>query len=308
MYAVVSRFEGAAGSVECGPASITPPEIITPSKLERAEGTVRLRFAADGERSRLDRCYQRGSMKARFPRQHDTPVPEAVLLNTAGGITGGDRFSVTAELDAGAALTLTSQAAERVYRSSGGEGHVDVSLTLGSGSKLAWLPQETILFDGGRVTRTLDAVMETDAALVLCESVILGRAAHGETVREGLLRDRWRVRRGGKLVYADNLTLDFPETLDFPGLGGGGGAATDGAATLAGGRAFASLLIVAPSAEGLVDAARAALDTCPVTSGASAWDGMLAVRLVAADGMALRTSIMTLVMATATRLPRAWSI
>jgi urease accessory protein len=302
MYAVVSRYEGAAGSVESGPASIASPEIITPSKLERAEGTVRLRFAADGERSRLDRCYQRGSMKARFPRQHDTPVPEAVLLNTAGGITGGDRFSVTAELDAGAALTLTSQAAERVYRSSGGDGHVDVSLTLGSGSKLAWLPQETILFDGGRVTRTLDAVMEADAALVLCESVILGRAAHGETVREGLLRDRWRVRRGGRLVYADNLTLDFPD------LGGGGGAATDGAATLAGGRAFASLLIVAPSAEGLVDAARAALDKCPVTSGASAWDGMLAIRLVASDGMALRTSIMTLVMATATRLPRAWSI
>lgn len=301
MYAAVSPFDDAAGPRESGSADIAPPDSVARPTMERADGAVRLRIAADGARSRLEQCYQRGSMKVRFPRQHDTPVPEAVLLNTAGGITGGDRFSVTAELDANAALTLTSQAAERVYRSSGGEGHVDVSLTLNNGSKLAWLPQETILFDGGRVRRTLDAVMDANATLVLCESVILGRAAHGETVREGLLRDRWRVRRGGKLVYADNLTLDY-SVLD-----GGKAAATGGGATLSGGRAFASLLIVAPSAEDMADTARAALGECAVSSGASAWDGMLAVRLVAGDGMALRTSIMTLVTAVGVRLPRAWS-
>ncbi len=253
-----------------------------------------LRIASEAGRSRLDRCYQRGSMKVRFPRQYDTNVPEAVLLNTAGGITGGDRFSVKTEVAAGGALTLTSQAAERIYRSPGGEGRVDVALTVGGGARLDWLPQETILFDGGRLARTLDVAMEADAELVLCEAVILGRAAHGETVREGLVRDRWRIRRGGRLVYADYLNLHGDRGLD-------------GTATLAGKRAFATFLVVAAGAEKRADAVRAALDGCPATAGASAWDGMLAARIVADDGAALRKSIITLCDAAAIRLPRAWS-
>lgn len=285
MYAAVSPSENAA---PVGRA-------LAPAGLERAEGAVRVRIANAAGRSRLDRCYQSGSLKVRFPRQSDTEVPEAVLLNTAGGITGGDRFRAEAELDAGAALTLTSQAAEKIYRSSGGEGRFDVSLTLAAGARLAWLPHETILFDGGRYERRLDVIMEDDAEAVLCEAVILGRAAHGESVRDGLITDRWRVRRRGKLVYADNTTIH-------------GNRGTDGSATLAGKRAFASLLVLAPNAEARVEPARAALEDCPATGGASGWDGMLAVRLVADDGMALRQSIIKLCNATAIRLPRAWSI
>jgi urease accessory protein len=287
MYDAVSRFEGAVAGV----AHAEPPV------LERAEGAVGLRFLADGPRSRLDRCYQRGSLKARFPRQTDTNVPEAVLLNTAGGITGGDRFAVQAEIGAGAALTVTSQTAERIYRSSGGEGRVDTILSLAAGATCAWMPQETILFDGGRLSRRLDVDMAEDACLVLCEAVILGRAAHGETVRSGIISDRWRVRRGGRLAYADTLFLD-----------GGKGAATEGSATLAGGRAFATLLVVAPSTESLLDTARAALESCPVTGGASAWNGMLTARFVAADGSAIRQSIVALCQAIGVRVPRAWSI
>jgi urease accessory protein len=285
MYVAVSRSE----DVHAAAVAASP-------ELERAEGAVHVRIAAEDGRSRLDRCYQRGSMKVRFPRQTDTDVPEAVLLNTAGGITGGDRFSVRADLDAGAALTMTSQAAERIYRSSGGEGRVDVSLRLDAGARLDWLPQETILFDGGRLERTLQLDMAGDSTLVACESVILGRAAHGEIVREGLLSDKWRIRRGGKLVYADNLTLI-----------GGGGAATEGNATLRGGQAFASLLVVAPFIDALVDTARLALAACPATGGASAWNGLLSARLVAADGAVLRKSILQLLEAISVRVPRAWS-
>jgi len=289
MYAAASRFEGTVV-----PFDADPPQA---PALERAEGTVRVSIAAENGRSRLDRCYQRGSMKIRFPRQTDTDVPEGVLLNTAGGITGGDRFSVQADLDTGAALTLTSQAAEKIYRSPGGDGSVDVSLTAGEGTTFSWLPQETILYDAGRVRRTLDVAMEPDATVVLGEAVILGRAAHGETVREGLLADRWRIRRGGKLVYADNLILI-----------GGGGATAEGKAMLAGGKAFASFLVIAPDSETRIDAARDALETCPITSGASAWDGMLSARMVAADGATLRKSMITFLTAIGVRVPRAWSI
>jgi urease accessory protein len=292
MYAAVSQFEGAVS-----PTDLRPHRNAEPQDLERAEGAVRLSFVAYGGQSRLQRGYQGGSLKVRFPRLYDTDVPEAVLLNTAGGITGGDRFSVEAEIGSGAAATLTSQAAERVYRSVSGEGRVDVSLNLGPGARLDWLPQETIVFDAGRLSRTLSVEMADDSRLMLCEAVILGRAAHGETMRQGFMSDRWRVRRGGRLVYADNLMLD-------PGAG----ATTQGSATLGGGRGFATLLIVRPSAESAIDTVRAVLSECPVTGGASAWNGMLSARLVAADGAALRASIIRLCAATGTRLPRAWSV
>jgi len=289
MFAAVSQFDASPAVSQTASGSEFRPD------LQRAEGAVRVGFRAGTGGSRLSDAYQRGSMKVRFPRQFDTDVPEAVLINTAGGITGGDRFRVDGNLGTGAAATLTTQAAEKVYRSSGGDGRVDVSLHLEPSAQLAWLPQETILFDRGRLVRTLDVEMAADAGLVLCESVILGRAAHGETVRQGLLTDRWRVRRGGRLVYADFLKLAFPMT------------APAGAAVLAGSRAFASLLVVDPDAEARIEAARSALDG-PATAGASAWNGMLAVRLAAPDGSVLRDMLIRLCGAIGVRLPRAWSI
>jgi urease accessory protein len=138
--------------------------------------------------------------------------------------------------------------------------------------------------------------MADDARLTLCEAVILGRAAHGETVRQGLVSDRWHLRRGGRLVYADQLRLN-----------GGAQAAMHGKAALGGGRGFATMLVVSGAIETAVEAVREALSQCPATGWASAWNGMLSIRLVAADGAALRASIIRLCAAIGTRLPRAWS-
>ncbi|MEJ8573950.1 urease accessory protein UreD [Microbaculum marinum] len=269
----------------------------TPPALERAEGAVRIGIAGAGGRSHLQEAYQRGSLKVRFPRQFDTDVPEAVLINTAGGITGGDRFRVDVKVSDGASLTITSQAAEKIYRSAAGEGRIEVGLAVGTGAHLLWLPQETILFDRGRLERGLDVDLAEDSHLLLCEMAILGRAAHGETVRDGYLADRWRIRRGGRLVYADNLKI-----------GGAELASAAGPATLGGGRAFANLLMVGPDAEDAVEAARQGLKDAPASAGASAWNGMLAVRMVAADGNALKPAIIRLCRAIGVRVPRAWSI
>ncbi len=258
--------------------------------LPRARGAGRVRVALRDGRSRLADLRHEGAGKILLPR--GTPHPEAVILNTAGGITGGDRFAWAGAAGPGAELTLTTQAAERVYRSAGGAGRVETRLEVGPGAALYWLPQETILFDGGALERSLEADLAEDAALLALETVVLGRAAMGETVRRGHLVDSWRVRRGGRLVFADALRLS-----------GDVARIAEGPAVFAGARAAATLLYVGPDAEARLAPLRAAL---PAGAGASLRSGALVARLLAPSGRALRAAL-----ARAIRLfrplPAVWS-
>lgn len=265
-------------------------------QLERARGACRLAFTSDGNETRLQRAYQEGSLKVRFPRVFGVPGCQAVLLNTAGGLTGGDKFDLHATAGPNARVLLTTQSAEKIYRSLDGSARVSAKLRLGEGARLDWLPQETILFDRARLDRRLSVEMAKDAELLLCEAFVLGRSAHGETVRTGAMRERWTVRRGGRLVYADRLALEG----DIAGI-------VRRAATLAGSATFASLLLVSPRAESLVCAARKALDG-HAGAAASAWNGMLAVRMVAPDGTTLRRVIADALRAMGVSVPHVWMI
>ncbi|MEX2519302.1 MAG: urease accessory protein UreD, partial [Paracoccaceae bacterium] len=170
--------------------------------MQRAEGVVRIAVKLRAGQTVLDRLHQSGCGKARMPRADGF---EAVLLNTAGGLTGGDRMAVEIAAPAGCRVTAASQTAERIYRTLGGAARVLNRLTIGPGARIDWLPQETILFDGGALERRLIVEMAPDATLLAVEPLILGRAAMGERVRSGALADIWRVRRGGRLLHADAL-------------------------------------------------------------------------------------------------------
>ena len=252
---------------------------------QRAEGAVTLAMGAGG----LRRLREAHAAKVRIPaRSH-----EAILINTGGGLAGGDRFSFDIIAEEGARLTVTSQAAERVYRSLGPDAEVAVRLSAGPGACLMWLPQETILFDGARLTRRIDADLAADARLLAVESVILGREAMGETVHDVSLHDRWRIRRGGKLIFADDLLID--------------GAPPASAATLGGCRAFATLLAVTPDAEERLERLRAAIGG---QGSASAWSGKIIARLLGRDGFDLRKALLPAlaVLAGPERLPMTWSL
>ena len=221
--------------------------------LQRAQGAGRLAVKAEGGVTRLARLYQDGCAKIRLPTDHAARGLEAVLINTSGGLTGGDRMIWHVEAEAGARLTLTTQACEKVYRARDGHAEIAVSLDAGAGARLDWLPQETILFDGAALSRTLEADLAADARLLAVEAVVLGRTAMGETVRRGTLRDRWRIRREGKLVFADDLRFEGP-IADVAAL----------TPTLAGGKAFASLLLVADDALQFHVEPRARRDRAPL--------------------------------------------
>src|ERR1700753_2147270 len=173
----------------------------------RARGTVRFAVhAADGVTRRGD-LHESGSLRVRFPSPEDEGL-SAVFVNTAGGVAGGDRFDIEITAQEGARLTLTTAAAEKVYRATDRAAELNIALKVADGAHLSWLPQETILFDRARMSRRIDIDLADGASLLLCEIAVFGRAAMGERMVQGAFVDRWRVRRGGRLVFAETVRLD----------------------------------------------------------------------------------------------------
>ncbi|MCL5777934.1 urease accessory protein UreD [Limibaculum sp. FT325] len=264
----------------------------------RALGAVRVGVRAGevaGAAARLADLYQQGSARCLLPAGE--PAATAVLINTAGGITGGDRFAWQAHAGSGAGLVLATQTAERAYRAQPGEtGRVETRLTLGPGAWLDWLAQETILFDGAALDRRLTVEMAVDARLLVVEPVVLGRAAMGETVAQARFTDRWEIRREGRLIRAEATRLDGPVARI---------AARP--AVLDGMRAFATILYAGPDAEQKLGIARALLPKD--RAAASFLRGTLSIRLAAPDGARLRSALSHFLTGfRAHPLPRVWTM
>lgn len=240
----------------------------------------------------LSDLYQEGSARIRFPAADDG-VCEAVLINTAGGLTGGDRLDWSLTLGGGARGRVVTQACEKLYRSTGEAAEISVRLELAKGAELEWLPQEAILFDGARLKRSFEIDLSAGARLLALEAVVLGRQAMGETEVRAQLRDRWRVRLDGGLLFANDLRLDDPVgAIARPAL-------------LAGARAFASILLIGDDAGARLENVR---DAVGADGGASAFDGKLVCRIATRDGLTLRRVLTRTVVALGRTLPRLWTV
>jgi urease accessory protein len=267
--------------------------------LQRARGIGRIATKQGNGSTRLDTLFQEGCGKIRLPNTHSTSL-EAVLINTAGGITGGDHLKWGADVAPGGHLVLTTQACERSYRSTGDFGRVQTRLAIGAGAHLDWLPQETILFAASKLDRTLEADLEEGATLTAIESVLLGRDAMGEDAADALLNDNWRIRRNGRLIHAEATRLEADPSE------------RSGLSLLAGNRAFASVLHVAATpdrAEALCVHLRALMPMgAPIA--ASANGERLVIRAMAPSGLALRRLIVPVLieLTGAGSLPRLWHL
>jgi urease accessory protein len=265
--------------------------------LQRARGAVSLAFRRRDAATVLARLRQEGALKARFPRPEPGAWTGAVLLNTSGGVAGGDRLEVTVEAETATRVTLATQAAERFYRAlpDSRPACVRTCLRIGHGAALEWLPQESIFFDACALDRTLDIHLAVDARFLGVEMLVFGRRAMGEDVRQARLRDRIMIRHGGRTVLHDTIRFDgeVAALLDRPAVAGGA-------------RALATLIAVLPGLD--PDALRVALAVAGVEAGASAWDGILVARMVARDSACLRAALVAglAVLRRGRPLPRIW--
>jgi urease accessory protein len=260
----------------------------------RAEGSVAFDVRLVDGATRRGNLHESGSLRVRFPSPEADGL-SAVFVNTAGGIAGGDRFGIDITTGEGSRLTVTTAAAEKIYRAQGPAAQLDVALKLSAGSHLAWLPQETILFDQARLLRRIDIDLADSASLLLCEIVVFGRAAMGERMMHGEFVDRWRMRRGGKLVFAETVRLegDIGEKLGRPAI------AKDGLAV--------GTALISPGDEALVERIRGLSESFGGEVGISSWNGFAMARFCAQDASRLRADMMTVLgRASGTALPRLW--
>ncbi|MET4114678.1 urease accessory protein [Bradyrhizobium sp. JR1.5] len=259
----------------------------------RARGAVRFDVHARDGVTRRGILHESGSLRVRFPSPEDEGL-SGVFVNTAGGVAGGDRFDIEIAAADGAKLTLTTAAAEKVYRAPGQAAELNIALKVAAGAHLGWLPQETILFDRARVRRRFDIDLDATASLLLCEIVVFGRTAMGERMEQGEFVDRWRLRRGGKLVFAETVRLD-----------GNIGAKLARSAVAKGGAAIGTALIV-PGDEALIERLREASESFAGEVGMSAWNGFAMARFCAQDAARLRGDMMAVLVRTGAALPRLW--
>jgi urease accessory protein len=260
----------------------------------RAQGTVTFDVHQVEGVTRRRHLHESGSLRVRFPSPEAEGL-SAVFVNTAGGIAGGDRFDIDIATGEGSRLTVTTAAAEKVYRAQGAASQINIALKAADGSHLSWLPQETILFDRVKVSRRIDIDLAETASLLLCEIVVFGRAAMGERMLSGEFVDRWRIKRGGRLVFAETIRLD-----------GDIGAKLASPAIAKGGVAIGTALIV-PGDEALVERIRELSSSFGGEVGISTWNGFAMARFCAQDAARLRADMMAVLgRASGSALPRLW--
>jgi len=265
--------------------------------FQRARGMLNISAVHDSNnQSRLKDLRQQGSYRAIFPRPPQGTM-EAVIINTAGGITGGDEFATQITANDHTKISVTTQAAERIYRSPDFTlGSMQTRLYAKPNAQLYWLPQETILFEGSRLYRRLEAEVAEDSKFLMVEPLIFGREASGESLKSCHLDDSVCITTGKKPIYIDRIKLsgDITSILKRPAVANGG-------------RAMASIVLVDPRAKETLAGINGLL---PSSSGASLLaDNILVVRLLCADSFILRNALLPILKhLTHNAIPKNWRL
>ena len=259
--------------------ALPTPATIAALQTNRAVARLALSAKQGNGGSVLDNLREGGGYRIKFPDPERGL--EAVIVNTGGGLLGGDAVSLDVVAGPDTDLMVTTQSAEKVYRAVAAPSEIAVTVTAASGARLI---------------RRISADVTPDSELVIAEAATFGRLEMGEQLGHGALRDHWRIRRGGRLAFAEDMHLDgdLSTLLDRPAIGGNA-------------RASGVIILLAPDAESRVEKARSLMEHDGVSAGASAWDGKLVIRMLAAEPAALRAAMMTLISGLTDRTtPRFW--
>jgi len=264
--------------------------------MQRMDGSAVVSVCHRNGQTALERLFQQGAAKLLFPQSSRNQF-EIVMINTAGGMTGGDTLEWEIISGADTSIVVTTQAAEKIYRAlDDTPAQIKVHLRVEGKARLCWLPQETILFDRSACTRRLEVDMAGDAELLLCETTVLGRQVMGEKLARAVFRDNWIVRRNNRIIHAEALHLgpDIEKEMMAAALLNGCGA-------------MASILLVTPDCERFLNKAREIIGP---GGGISSWKGKLLARLFDKDGYSLRKRLVALIhlLNGVKGTPEIWSI
>ena len=262
------------------------------SSMQRARGQIDFKMSGPN----VTHLYQSGCSKLMLPKTYGI-MKEAVLLNTAGGITGGDALNINITAS-DCNVVVTSQTAERFYRSNMQPASISIFLKVDKGAKLHWIPQETILFEGSAVDRTIKLDMAHDCDCLLAETLVLGREAMGEKIRTCHFTDQWRLYEEGKLFHSEamRMTGDMEKLLDSK-------AGAHGA------RIISTIICAGPNTELLWPIVEKKLLSMSSVSAASFFNGKMIIRLLNSNCSNGRTEFNQMLMELRSQpMPRVWQL
>ena len=261
---------------------------------QRAQGKLKLHFTEISGETNISHFYQSGSLKALLPKPSANHI-EAILINTSGGLAGGDELLMSFETGPNTKTSITTQAAEKVYKSAKENSIVEVDVNVGENGYFFWCPQETILFHESRMKRTLNFQIRNSSKLLIVENIIFGRQNMGEQSISGQLVDRWRISRENKLVLAENFIFNEKKHLS-------------GTATLGDNHCISTVIYASHDAENYLESTRALLNTDEVSGGASCWNYLLIARIAAKKPEMLKGILLLLLrLLSKDKLPRIWA-
>lgn len=271
--------------------------------LQRADGTGRIVVSGSREGTYIVDVYQRSPIRIMFPRAGGAAVEEAVFINTAGGVAGGDKLESGVTALANASIAVTSQAAEKIYRALNEPARIVTKLKASASAKLAWLPHETIIFNQGRISRQTEVELSSESELLALEWLVLGRAAHGEKLAGGHITDSWRIKKDGRLIWAD--TFRVTDQV-FPHL--------HRKALLSDCKAFATLIYFGPDLDTQLELLRDIASSITCHCAPTSIGGLIIVRFAAKDSFDLRIALCNFLLQFSQelgpgpfRVPKMWS-
>jgi urease accessory protein len=260
-------------------------------ELQRASGVAQIVVGACEGATRLIDVIQKHPFRVMFPKVVGQTVSEAVLVNASGGIAGGDHLELSLTAEPHASMTVTSQAAEKIYRALSKPAQINTRLTLAEGARIAWLPQETIVFNQGRFVRDTQIHLDPKAELLALEWLVLGRAGFGEELLGGHIHERWRVRIDGRLAWADSFRVT--ESM-FALLGS--------KALLGGCKALGTLVCFSAHPRSRLEFFRDSAASLPCECSATYVGGVVVIRLASQLSSGLRLALRSLI-----EVPKMWS-
>jgi len=265
--------------------------------MQRTRGRAFLSVAPRRGQNRLIDLFQSGSAKVMLPSAEGTS-PEAIFLNTSGGLTSGDDLHFGMSVGGDGALIAVTQTAERAYLAQSGPARLTVRADVAANARLDWLPQETILFQGADLLRDTRIDLGLGARVVLVEMIVLGRRAMGEVVSNARMMDRRQVTVRGRPLWMEAQELT-PETV----------ARTRTSAALGPAHVFATLALCGPGTEAAAEGLQSQPLPDGVTAAASGWNGRTILRATATELWPLKLYLGQMIARLTGRpLPRVWQL
>jgi len=241
-----------------------------PPRTGRA-GSARLAFERAGPRTLVRTALAHSPLRLLTPRNHGHAA-WAYTSSFGGGLVDGDHLLLEVDVAARASAFLSTQGANRVYRSPGGC-RSDFTARVGEGALLAVVPDPTVCFTGARYAQTFDLRLASGASLVFMDLVTSGRDASGERWAFAHYTSTLRVWVDGRSRVDERWLLDpaqgpLPERL---------------------GRfnALASVLLLGPALASAREALSAQVSALPVSSRAAL---IPSVSPLGTDGLLLRAA------------------